>query len=324
MVVSEDGRPFVWKSDGLWVLHGSIEEDTQVWVRTSHEGVVDLYRYAKGRGAVSRFQASGQRYVVLGETEVTSFPGATDAPSPQPVLSTTSGIWLGAAQGIGTGALQRLGPGAEAWEPIAETAPSATGGDATVSAVVHPNGNVYALNGARLYELSADLSAPRLLFDCNTRELGTCGASARLAAPGLQLAADGTLAFAITHDETELYTYRPGDARLTKSARVRNPINEQTYFGTQGMVVDSRGNAYLLARTEQVGGECHVLVHHPGADLDTWSTIVVGLPRVMSLHIDGRDGVWLWDHSDEYSGMWKLIPKSVRCPRCVATGNEEP
>lgn len=80
-----------------------------MWVKTPHEGLVDLYRYAKGRGAVSRSQASGQRYLVVSETEVTSFPGATDARSPQPVLSTASGTWLGAAQGIGTGGLQRLG-----------------------------------------------------------------------------------------------------------------------------------------------------------------------------------------------------------------------
>lgn len=325
-IVSPEGRPFLLMSSNstreLWELEGSLEEDTQVWVR--RDGItppMDLLGFTEGVGLIASGNDGG-RFVYLAITDqgITQLPGLADNKPIMPLWVAANGTVLGASRDFTAFTpLLRLAPGASTWEEIPGTAPSTGSGSAPASAVLHPNGKVYATNGSRIFELAADLSSATKLFDCNTRELGSCGVSSHLVAGGLRLGGDGTLTFAMANDEAELYSFRPGDAKLTKRAVVRSPVNEQEYFGgPQGLVVDSEGNAYVVMRTQQVGGEGHVLAHRKGAAQTEWVTVVTGLPRVLHLQMDKKDGIWLWDSSDDYTGLWKLVPSSTECPRCAA------
>ncbi|HEX5750488.1 MAG TPA: hypothetical protein VFZ09_29945 [Archangium sp.] len=327
LAVSPEGRPFVLmsssSSSALWELEGSLEEDTQVWVRRELAVTPqDLLGFVEGVGLIG-YAFSGDRPVYLGITDEGATPLArwVDGTPVLPLWVSENGTVLGVSKlAYPQSRLLRLAPGASAWEEIAGTEPSFGMGTVIASAVLHPNGKLYATNGSRIFELPTDLSGATKLFDCDTRELGSCGVSSRLVHGGIRLAGDGTLTIAMANDEVELYSFRPGDRRLTKRAVVRSPINEQSYFGrAQGLVVDRKGNAYVVMRTEQVGGEGHVLAHRPGAAQTEWVTVVTGLPRVLHLQMDQKDGIWLWDSSDSYTGLWKLVPSSTQCPRCGET-----
>ncbi len=321
-IVSPEGRPFVLMSKGgLWELKGSLEEDTQVWVRREDSVLpTDLLGFVEGVGLIGLGYGGDNRSVYLAITDqgVTQLPGLADGTPILPLLVAENGTVLGASRNFyAFSKLLRLAPGASVWEEIAGTDPSTGTANAPASAVRHPNGKIYATNGSRVFELAGDLSSATKLFDCNTRELGSCGVSSRLVVGGIRLGGDGTLTLAMANDEAELYSFRPGDTRLTKRAVLRMPINEQEYFGgPQGMVVDSEGNAYVVMRTEQVGGECHVLAHLKGAAQKEWVTVATGLPRVLHLQMDSKDGIWMWDSSDSATGLWKLVPESLECSMC--------
>jgi hypothetical protein len=94
-------------------------------------------------------------------------------------------------------------------------------------------------------------------------------------------------------------------------------INGQVYGGRIGqLAVDKQGTLFVLARTEQSGGEIHLLAHRLGAREDEWVTAVTGLPRVMTLLQDDAGTMWLWDGSDSRQGLFKVVPKTVTCKVC--------
>ena len=328
LAVTDDGHAYVnlQSSMGLWKLQGSLEEDTQVWVQRGDVAgnIMDLPRTVPGLGIIASTSENGtngyvERYHVLTEDGFTPLPTLADGGRVMPVLKTPGGAMLGmAGSASGFRPLQRLAPGASVWEEIPNTPPSAGTTSAPVSAVLHPNGKVYATNGSRIFELPADLSSATKIFDCDTRELGSCNASSNVIG-GLRIDGEGHMTLAVMNDEPELYTFEPGDARLTKRAIVRPPINDQSYFGRPfAMVVDKDNNAYVAMRTEQIGGEGHVLAHRAGDKQTEWVTVVTGLPRVLNMVMDGKDGIWLWDHSDTHTGLWKLVDEDLECPKCVA------
>ncbi|MFY0564088.1 hypothetical protein ACN28E_09580 [Archangium lansingense] len=327
--VSPGGRVFVLMStltaSRLSELEGSLEEDTQVWVRREQPVMMSrfLRGFVEGLGLIGAGIRDGRwAHLAITDQGTTQLPGLADGTQIQPLLVAENGAVIGVPEpeyGSTNSKLLRLAPGASAWVEIPGTDPSTRSGPAPASAVRHPNGKIYAMNGSRIFELAGDLSSATTLFDCDTRELGPCGESWLLVTGGLRLGGDGVLTFGKTNDEPELYSFRPGDSELTKRAVLRSPINEQGYFGRpQGLVVDSEGTAYVVMRTEELGGEGHVLAHRSGDALDEWVTVVTGLPSALQLQIDGKDGIWLWGHSSEtYTGLWKLVPSSTECPRCA-------
>lgn len=328
LAVTDDGHAYVNLLDkGLWKLKGSLEEDTQVWVqRTDVTGniIMDLPRNAPGVGVIASVSegepgAYVSRYRVITEDGFNAVPVLGDGSRVMPVFKTPTGALLGmAGSEQGFRPLHRLVPGSSTWEEIPNTPPSAGSSSAPVSAVLHPNGKIYATNGSRIFELPADLSSATKVFDCDTRELGSCNAPSHVIG-GLRIDGEGHMTLLVMNDEPELYTFQPGDARLTKRAILRSPVNGQGYFGRSfAMVVDQDNNAYVAVRTEQVGGEGHVLAHRAGDGQTEWVTAVTGLPRVLNMVMDGQDGIWVWDHSDTHTGLWKLVDESVECPRCVS------
>lgn len=333
--VSPGGRVFVLMFSStasvLWELEGSLEEDTQVWVRRNQPVTMSrfLLGFVEGMGLIGSGILDG-RWIHLAITDQgsTQLPGHANGTQVQPLLLAENGAVLGVSlptYGSTNSKLLRLAPGASAWEEIPGTDPSTGSGKAPASAVRHPNGKIYATNGSRIFELTGDLSSATTLLDCGTRELGACGESSRLVTGGLRLGGDGVLTFAMANDEPELYSFRPGDSELTKRAVLRSPINGQGYYGgPQGLAVDSEGTAYVVMRTEEVGGAGHVLAHRSGDAPDKWVTVVTGLPSKLDIQMDGKDGIWLWGSSSEtYTGLWKLVPSSTECPRCAAPTSQD-
>lgn len=312
------GRAFVSVNGRLWELTGRLEDDSQVWVNLDGYGGFELGWFAApGYGAHA--SSPGNEWVSLVNPDARTFParaenGAAvvrlllvepDGTGLASYTSSTSGHWLA-----------RLPPGETSWQTIEGT--NQPQGNFS-SAVRLADGRVFAAHGSRVFELPPGLASASVAFDCNTRELGSCGTGASVAGLMKPLP-DGRLVLLVNNPQVEVYAFAPGDAKLTRLGTLGlggTAINGQVYGGRIGqLAVDKQGTVYVLARTEPSGGEIHLLAHRLGAREDAWVTAVTGLPRVMTLLQDDAGTMWLWDGSDSRQGLFKVVPKTVTCTVC--------
>lgn len=309
--VDPGGRVFLRVSQDVWELTGSLEADTQVWKQQDAFAGQDVSWGVPGYGAVAH---DGQQWKSLSRPDAEPLPYLVAPTVFTPLLVEPDGTALAVGRdSLSAALLYRRAPQG-AWTPLDGTGQPYT---TFTSALRLDDGRVFAFHGSRVFELPPGLASATVAWDCDTRALGSCGASASIQSFARKLP-DGRLVFLARNPQVEVYAFKPGDAELTRLARLGTaPVNGQVYGGsTQGLGVDGAGNVYLAVRTEQTGGEVHLLGHRPGAGEDDWVTAVTGLPRVVTFLGDDAGTLWLWDGSDSFTGLWKVMAKSARCKVC--------
>lgn len=309
--VDPGGRVFAQVGAIVWELTGAIEEDTQVWRQQAAFADHQVSWGVPGYGAVAR---DGRVWRSLTTPSAEPLPYLEGVTVFTPLLVEPSGVALAVGtQDLAVAELYRRAPGGT-WTKLEGTRQRAT---IYTSAVRVEDGRVFAFHGSSVFELPPGLATASVAYGCDTRALGSCGGNASIQSFARRLP-DGRMVFFVLNPQAEIYAFAPGDAELTRLARVGpGPIGGQLYEGrSQGLAVSGSGDVFMALRTEQSGGEVHLLAHRPGDAEDAWVRVVVGLPRVVTYLQDDAGSMWLWDSSDTNSGLWKVISADASCRVC--------
>ncbi len=233
----------------VWELTGAIEDDTQVWKQQPAFADHQVSWGVPGYGAVARDGRAWKSFTAPGAEPLPYLEGVTVF---TPLLVEPSGVALAVGtEDLAFADLYRRAPGGT-WTKLEGTRQRTT---TYTSAVRREDGRVFAFHGSRVFALPAGLATASVAYDCDTRALGSCGSTASIQSFARRLPA-GRLVFFVLNPQAEVYAVAPGDAELTRLARVGpGPIDGQLYEGrSQGLAVDGSGNVLMALRTEQSGG----------------------------------------------------------------------